>query len=116
MPCPKFCACGPGILLALADSREFPSPSGCRAGSDLPRLLLPDISDRMVGFDRGHRLGLMCGGVEYGIERTVDLLEPERHPAARDAKDLAAAGVLIASLCSFIVGDDPVRSAPVGFQ
>jgi diacylglycerol kinase len=38
------------------------------------------------------------------LERTVDLLEPERHPVARDAKDLAAAGVLLASLCAFIVG------------
>ena len=34
------------------------------------------------------------------LERMVDLIGLERQPLARDAKDLAAAGVLIASLCS----------------
>jgi diacylglycerol kinase (ATP) len=38
------------------------------------------------------------------LERVVDLLEPGRHPLARDAKDLAAAGVLMASLAALIVG------------
>ena len=38
------------------------------------------------------------------LERVVDLLEPERHALARDAKDLAAAGVLMASLSALIVG------------
>ncbi len=38
------------------------------------------------------------------LERTVDLLKPDRHPVARDAKDLAAAGVLIASVGSLAVG------------
>jgi diacylglycerol kinase len=38
------------------------------------------------------------------LERVVDLLEPKRHPLARDAKDLAAAGVLMASLSALIVG------------
>jgi undecaprenol kinase len=38
------------------------------------------------------------------LEKTVDLCQPDRHPAARDAKDLSAAAVLIASTCAFIVG------------
>jgi diacylglycerol kinase len=49
-------------------------------------------------------LVLCTEALNTALERTVDLLEPERHPVARDAKDIAAAGVLIASLCSFIVG------------
>jgi diacylglycerol kinase len=49
-------------------------------------------------------LVLSAEALNTAIERTVDLVEPERHPWARDAKDLAAAAVLIASLCSLIVG------------
>jgi diacylglycerol kinase len=47
---------------------------------------------------------LCAEALNTALERTVDLIGPERHPVARDAKDLAAAGVLIASLCSLIVG------------
>jgi diacylglycerol kinase len=49
-------------------------------------------------------LVLCAEALNTAIERMVDRLEPQWHPAARDAKDLAAAGVLIASVCSFIVG------------
>jgi diacylglycerol kinase len=49
-------------------------------------------------------LVLCAEALNTAIERTVDLLEPTRHPLARDAKDLAAAGVLIASLFSLILG------------
>jgi diacylglycerol kinase len=38
------------------------------------------------------------------LEKTVDLCQPESHPAARDAKDLSAAAVLIASAGALIVG------------
>ncbi len=47
---------------------------------------------------------LCAEALNTALERTVDLIEPQRQPVARDAKDLAAAGVLIASLCSLIVG------------
>jgi diacylglycerol kinase len=49
-------------------------------------------------------LVLSIEALNTALERTVDLLEPKRHPVARDAKDMAAAGVLLASLCAFIVG------------
>ena len=49
-------------------------------------------------------LVLTAEALNTALERMVDLLEPERHPVARDAKDLAAAGVLIASLSALIVG------------
>lgn len=49
-------------------------------------------------------LVLCAEALNTALERTVDLLQPERHPVARDAKDLAAAGVLIASVCSLFVG------------
>ena len=38
------------------------------------------------------------------LEKTVDLCQPESHPAARNAKDLSAAAVLIASIGALIVG------------
>jgi diacylglycerol kinase len=47
---------------------------------------------------------LCAEALNTALERTVDLIEPDRHPVARDAKDMAAAAVLIASLCSFVVG------------
>ena len=48
---------------------------------------------------------VLCGeALNTALERTVDLIGPARQPVARDAKDLAAVGVLIASLCSLIVG------------
>jgi diacylglycerol kinase len=49
-------------------------------------------------------LVLFAEALNTAIERTVDLLKPERHPVARDAKDLAAAGVLMASLFALVVG------------
>jgi diacylglycerol kinase len=49
-------------------------------------------------------LVLCAEALNTALERTVDLIKPERHPVARDAKDMAAAGVLIASLCSLVVG------------
>jgi undecaprenol kinase len=49
-------------------------------------------------------LVLCAEAVNTAIEHAVDLLEPRLHPVARDAKDLAAAAVLIASICAAIVG------------
>lgn len=39
-----------------------------------------------------------------GIELAVDLAQPEWHAVARDAKDVAAAGVLVCSLGALAVG------------
>jgi diacylglycerol kinase len=49
-------------------------------------------------------LVLCAEALNTAIERAVDLLKPEWHSMARDAKDMAAAGVLIASLFSLIAG------------
>jgi diacylglycerol kinase len=49
-------------------------------------------------------LVLCAEALNTAIERAVDLLKPEWHSVARDAKDMAAAGVLIASLFSLIAG------------
>jgi diacylglycerol kinase len=49
-------------------------------------------------------LVLCTEALNTALERTVDLLEPKLHPLARDAKDLGAAAVLIASLVALIVG------------
>ncbi|RFU71690.1 diacylglycerol kinase family protein [Peribacillus saganii] len=42
--------------------------------------------------------------VNSAIERTVDLITKERHPLAKQAKDIAAGAVLVYSLFSVIVG------------
>ena len=39
-----------------------------------------------------------------GIEWAVDLASPEHHPLAAKAKDVAAAGVLLASVAAVVVG------------
>jgi diacylglycerol kinase len=49
-------------------------------------------------------LVLCAEALNTALERTVDLLQPDRHRLARDAKDLGAAAVLIASLFALIVG------------
>jgi undecaprenol kinase len=49
-------------------------------------------------------LVLSAEAFNTAIERAVDLLEPRQHSLARDAKDLAAAAVLMASFCSLVVG------------
>ncbi len=49
-------------------------------------------------------LVLCAEALNTAIERAVDLLEPKLHPMARDAKDFAAAAVLIASICAAIIG------------
>lgn len=38
------------------------------------------------------------------VERAVDLASPERHELAQAAKDMAAGGVLVASVCALLVG------------
>lgn len=54
---------------------------------------------------------LLCCGlviatetVNTAIEKTVDLQTLEKHPLARDAKDLAAGAVLITTALSIVIG------------
>ncbi len=42
--------------------------------------------------------------VNAALERWVNLVKPEWHPAARDAKDLAAGAVLLSVLASVLIG------------
>ena len=39
-----------------------------------------------------------------GLECVVDLVSPQHHPKAAQAKDVAAAGVLLASVAAVVVG------------
>ena len=47
---------------------------------------------------------LAAEALNTAIEAVVDLVSPEWHALARDAKDVAAAAVLIASLGAVVVG------------
>jgi diacylglycerol kinase len=49
-------------------------------------------------------LVLFAEGVNTAIERAVDLAQPEIDPAARNAKDIGAAAVLIAAATAVVVG------------
>jgi diacylglycerol kinase len=49
-------------------------------------------------------LVLALEALNTAIELSVTLASPERHPLAKDAKDVSAAMVLIAALASVIVG------------
>jgi len=42
--------------------------------------------------------------INTGIEATIDLITPQKHPLAKIAKDAGAAGVLIAAIVSVIIG------------
>lgn len=50
--------------------------------------------------------GLVMVGemVNTGLERLVDLINPEYHPFARDIKDISAGVVLVASILAVIIG------------
>jgi undecaprenol kinase len=47
---------------------------------------------------------LVAEAFNSALERVVDLAHPDRHPLARDAKDLAAAAVLLTSIAAAIIG------------
>lgn len=47
---------------------------------------------------------LATEAINSAMERMVDLVSPQWHPLARDAKDLAAGGVLIAAIGAAVVG------------
>jgi diacylglycerol kinase len=47
---------------------------------------------------------LTIEAVNTAIEKMVDLCQSDRHPVARDAKDLSAAAVLLASTGALIIG------------
>lgn len=47
---------------------------------------------------------LAAEAINSAMERMVDLVSPQWHPLARDAKDLAAGGVLIAAIGAAVVG------------
>jgi diacylglycerol kinase len=49
-------------------------------------------------------LVLCAEALNTAIERAIDLFEPKPHPLARNVKDLAAAAVLVASICAAIIG------------
>lgn len=47
---------------------------------------------------------LTAEALNTALELAVDRASPEWHPLARDAKDVAAAAVLMASVCAAVVG------------
>ncbi len=47
---------------------------------------------------------LVAEAINTAVEHTVDLLSPKTHPAARIAKDTAAAAVLVCTVVSIVVG------------
>ncbi len=49
-------------------------------------------------------LVLCAEALNTAIEKTIDLLHPQKHEKAGLVKDLAAAGVLVASILAIIVG------------
>jgi diacylglycerol kinase (ATP) len=52
--------------------------------------------------------------VNTSLEHLIDHLHPELHPSIRNAKDCAAAAVLLLSLASLVVGAMTVLAA-IGF-
>ena len=47
---------------------------------------------------------LTAEALNTGLEKVIDFCQPDLHPLARDAKDLSAAAVLVASTGALIVG------------
>ena len=49
-------------------------------------------------------LVLVCEAFNTGLEAVVDLASPAHHPLAKVAKDVAAAGVLVAAVVAALTG------------
>ncbi len=47
---------------------------------------------------------LIAEMINSTIERIMDYIKPDIHPAAKQIKDMAAGGVLIAAVAAFIIG------------
>ena len=47
---------------------------------------------------------IVCEMLNTAIEELVNILSPQHRPAAALAKDVAAAAVLLASLCAVVIG------------
>ena len=50
--------------------------------------------------------GLVIGAelINSAIELTIDIVMPQRNEKAKKAKDMAAGGVLVMSICAAIIG------------
>lgn len=78
----------------------------------LAAIILVTIAGFCFGITRGEWIAVViCFGVvlsaeavNTAIERLVDLVSPGRHPLAGEAKDIAAAAVLIAAATAAVVG------------
>ncbi|MGV0960286.1 MAG: diacylglycerol kinase family protein [Limnohabitans sp.] len=92
---------GLGVLLREPNARIHVCAAVCVAALGMwLRLNATDWFDVLLA------MGLVLGAeaLNTAVERLVDLVQPEWHPLARDAKDVAAAGVLICSLTAAAVG------------
>jgi undecaprenol kinase len=65
-------------------------------------LRLPPLSWALLALAMG--LVLTAELLNTALEAAVDLVSPEDHPLAKQAKDVAAAAVLVASLAALAVG------------
>jgi undecaprenol kinase len=65
-------------------------------------LRLPPLSWALLALAMG--LVLTAELLNTALEAVVDLLSPEEHPLAKQAKDVAAAAVLVASLAALAAG------------
>lgn len=78
-----------GVLLVLV------AAAGAAAGIGWSGWALIALAAGMV---------LSAEAMNTALEKLADRLSPGRHPLIRDAKDLAAAAVLLASLAAVVVG------------
>ena len=93
-----------GILYILKTQRNFRIQVVCFViavgAALLLKLSLPEIA--IIVFAGG--LVLVGEMINTGLERLVDLINPEYHPLARDIKDISAGVVLAASILAVIIG------------
>lgn len=93
-----------GILYILKTQRNFRIQIICFVIAVGVALLLKlTLSEIAIIVFAG---GLVMVGemINTGIERLVDLINPEYHPLARDIKDISAGVVLVASILAVIIG------------
>ena len=93
-----------GILFIFKTQRNFRIQFACFIIATSAALILKlRFSEIAVVVFAG---GLVMVGemVNTGLEKLVDMINPEYHPLARDIKDISAGVVLAASIIAVIIG------------
>jgi diacylglycerol kinase len=100
----SFVHAGRGLILLCLTQQNFRIHVACGVGAIVLGLICGISSMEWLVLVLAITIVMITEAINTALEKVVDLRQPDRHPIARDAKDLSAAAVLLASSAALIVG------------